>query len=226
MAIAQIEEIRNEESTSDSVERRKEEQLEQETEQTITQLCDLEVEELAKRDRAVLEEPDINTTDSGKRMSSDFKGVVAELIRRAASPDPGTANLRAVNSYLRTKVDRLEKEIQDLKIGINIRNRDSDRVASESAQDDAIQSPPRKKVGRMKDRIGSIPENQEPTMDWSNLEDKSEDSQLRSPVDPQVLDVITKKVVTAVDTMLMIFLERLIPLEKTGFRETDNLDGA
>jgi len=69
------------------------------------QLCDLSMEELNKRTDQAIED-----LDRGKA-----RDLVAEISRRALSPDLSAVSARANNSQLRTKITSLEQEIKSLR---------------------------------------------------------------------------------------------------------------
>lgn len=71
----------------------------------LKQLSDLTMEELNKRTDQAIDESDREKT----------KELVAEISRRAMSPDPIVASARATNSHLRLKVASLEQEIKKLR---------------------------------------------------------------------------------------------------------------
>lgn len=185
-----------------------------------TQLCDLEVEELAKRAKFALSDMSADHEGGSKPLVQDIGNVVAELIRRAASSDHNIANLRAVNSHLRTKLAIMQKEIWELRREIKS-NRVEVGGGLSLASTEEMDSPHRTEQSHTSSsvvmaagaRMGGSSGND---LDVGGM--AREEGGVPLPyVDPAILEV-TRKVTAAVDHTLNMFLERLRPLENTVIR--------
>jgi len=161
------------------------------------QLCDLSMEELNKRTDRAIEELDRERA----------RDLVAEISRRALSPDVSAKSARANNLRLRNRITTLEQEVESLREEIK-------KYASKG-----------NKGGREK-MIGKDIEwsqapqtsKEEAGMDWITMDSGSSQNLVQKYEINNIIPEVTKRVVAAVDDTLARFVERLIPLEHTVAR--------
>lgn len=147
--------------------------------------------------------------DGGETFTSDpgfIRELMTELLRRVASPDPRIASMRTVNSHLQQKINKLEKEVQDLKrdIKLLVRPGKEEQYAPFTVALNLDQNV----FGDVSGNIDRMSLGEK--LDWN----VAEDSDVRKKgEDPTLAQAMTRRIVSAVDSTLKIFLERILPLE-------------
>jgi len=167
----------------------------------VKQLCDLSMEELNKRTDKAIEE-----LDRGRA-----RDLVAEISRRALSPDASAKSARANNLQLRSRIMTLEQEVKSLREEIKRHANKGNKYGGGKA-------------------IGKDPEwsqnsqisEEEAGMDWTTTDSGSNPNLINKQELNNIIPEVTKRVVAAVDVTLARFVERLIPLEHSVTRILEN----
>jgi len=164
----------------------------------MRQLCNLSMEELNKRTDQAIEE-----LDRGRA-----KDLVAEISRRALSPDLSVRSARADNLQLRNKITSLEQEVKSLREEIKKHaNMGNKSGKGKETGNDMWQSQT------------SVTDGEEIRMDWTTTVDiGNKQSPTYKHELNKIIPEVTKRVVAAVDLTLARFVERLIPLEHSVTR--------